>query len=110
MKPILVLPPDNMSAEDIALLREIDICVVVAKNPADLRFIDPPPTGNYDQVTEASLNLSRLIINNTDKNYSTRELASFWAQALINAHPVRKQTVTKTEEVTSDRPKRPKGR
>ena len=43
MKPMIILPPDVMDKENIDLLRENGICVVVAKDPAKVRFVDPIP-------------------------------------------------------------------
>lgn len=105
MQPILVLPPDSMTDEDIQRLRDNEICVVVSSDPTALRFVDPPPSGNYDLVTDAALQLSRVVMNNPNTNYTGQSLAAWWAQVLINAHPVRKQTVAKTEEITRHKKK-----
>lgn len=100
MKPILILPIGAMSAEDIERLRQNDICAVEAESPGLVRFVDPPPTGNHDQVTEACLQLSRLVMNNPSENYTGRSLSAWWAQCLINAHPLRRNEV---ERVTASR-------
>lgn len=107
MKPILILPPGEMSPEDMDRLRENDICVVEAKDPSAIRFCDPPPSGNYDQVTEASLTLSRYVVNNTTQgSHDARSLAAYWAKLLMDAHPIRKQPVEKTEPVTNTKARR----
>jgi hypothetical protein len=43
MKPIMILPPEVMSPEDIKLLNENGLCVVIVKEPAKVRFVDPIP-------------------------------------------------------------------
>ena len=64
MKPMMVIPPGTMSPEDIALLRENGICVVVSKDPAALRFLDPIPTvSSRSQIEHAAIQLSRKILN-----------------------------------------------
>jgi hypothetical protein len=101
MQPILVLPPDEMSPEDMQRLRDNGICVVEAKHPGELRFIDPPPVGNHDQVTEASLNLTRFVVNNYQSggSYNAKDLAGYWAHMLINAHATQKQQVERVAPV-----------
>jgi len=64
MKPILILPPSEMSAEDMKLLRENGICVVEAKNPALVKFLDPIPSAAERTRTEdAAIELSRKILS-----------------------------------------------
>lgn len=64
MKPMIILPPDVMDAENIAALRENGICVVVAKDPAKVRFVDPiPAVSSRTQVEHAAIQLSRKILN-----------------------------------------------
>jgi hypothetical protein len=105
MKPILIIPPDQMSKEDIDRLRENDICVVEAKEPSEIRFVDPPPSGNYDQVVEASLALSRWVINNPTGTFEAKTLSAYWAQMLMGAHPIRKLQVEKTESLRNNETK-----
>lgn len=64
MRPVLIVPPDTMSAEDIQLLRENGICTVVCKDPAAVKFLDPIPamTGRT-KIEEAAIELSRKLLN-----------------------------------------------
>lgn len=50
MKPIIILPPNTMTDENIQLLRDNDLCVVVAEDPAAVKFIDPLPTMLVHQI------------------------------------------------------------
>lgn len=106
MKPILILPPDVMSPEDIQLLRENDLCVVVATDPSAVRFCEPPPSDNYDQITEASLSLSRMVNNSPGQSWSARELAIQWAHYWMNAHPVRERQVERIARISSTKTKK----
>lgn len=64
MKPILILPPDSMTAGDIQLLNNNGICTVVAKNPAAVKFLDPIPSAAERTKTEdAAIALGRKIMN-----------------------------------------------
>lgn len=64
MKPMLILPPDNMSDADIAELRKNDICVVVAKDPAKVKFVDPiPAASSRTQIEQAAIKFSRKILH-----------------------------------------------
>ncbi len=51
MKPIIILLEGAMSDEDIKAIRDNDVCVVIAKDPALVRFVDPilRPTANFEQ-------------------------------------------------------------
>jgi hypothetical protein len=56
MKPMIILPPGVMDDENIKLLRENDICVVVAEDPAKVRFVDPiPAASNRAQMEQAAI-------------------------------------------------------
>lgn len=64
MKPIIILPPKTMSAADIAALRKNDLCVVVAKDPSKVKFVDPiPAASNRTQIENAAIKLSRCLLN-----------------------------------------------
>lgn len=64
MKPMIILPPGMMSEQNIKTLRDNDICVVVAKDPAKVKFIDPiPSVSNRTQIENACIKLSRILLN-----------------------------------------------
>ena len=64
MKPIIILPPELMEREDIEILRENGICVVVAKDPAAIRFIDPIPSiSSRTEIENAAIQLSRKVMS-----------------------------------------------
>jgi len=91
MKPMIILPPDVMDKENIDLLRENGICVVVAKDPAKVRFVDPiPAVASRTQMEQAAISLSRKILHpgfwNDD---STRqEMCSFYVELLTKGTPL----------------------
>lgn len=106
MKPILILPPEQMTPEDIERLRENQICVVEAKDPSLIRFCETPPAANYDRVIEASVNLTRYVSKNQAFNFTGRELMSWWAVQLMAAHPIREAQVDTLPAVPKNKPKR----
>jgi hypothetical protein len=64
MKPIMIVPPDVMSEDDIRQLRENGLCVVVAKDPAAVKFVDPIPSmAQRTKVEAAAIALSRRILD-----------------------------------------------
>jgi len=64
MKPIVILPPDTMSAEDIQMLRENNLCVVVATEPSSVKFIDSlPASSSRTQIEHAAIQLSRKLLH-----------------------------------------------
>ena len=38
MKPIIIVPPKQLSKADIEMLRKNDLCVVEAKDPSKVKF------------------------------------------------------------------------
>ena len=64
MKPIIIIPPDTMSEADIKELRDNGLCVVTAKDPATVKFLDPiPSAAERTKVEDAAIQLSRRILN-----------------------------------------------
>lgn len=64
MKPMIIVQPDVMSEADIELLRKNDICVVVAKDPSKVKFVDPiPAASSRNQIENAAIQLSRILLN-----------------------------------------------
>jgi hypothetical protein len=63
MKPIIILPPDTMSDEDVQRLRDNGLCVVEAKEPSLVKFMDPiPAVIGRTAVEDAAIQLSRKIL------------------------------------------------
>lgn len=61
---MIILSPDVMTEENIKLLRDNQICVVVAKDPAKVRFVDPiPASSSRTQIEDAAIKLSRVLLN-----------------------------------------------
>jgi hypothetical protein len=91
MKPMIILPPGVMDDENIKLLRENDICVVVAEDPAKVRFVDPiPAASNRAQMEQAAISLSRKILNRGFWNDpSTRdEMCRWYVELLVSGTPL----------------------
>jgi len=63
MKPIIVIPPNTISDRDITLLRENGLCVVKAKDPSKVKFIDPIPCqSSRTEMEDAAIKLSRRLL------------------------------------------------
>lgn len=91
MKPIIILCPDAMSEENIKLLRENDLCVVVAKNPAAVKFVDPiPAASSRTSIENAAIKLSRKILTPGFWNsIGTREnMAAAYIDILVKGTPL----------------------
>lgn len=84
MKPIIILPPDAMSPEDIKLLRDNEICVVVANNPATVKFVDPiPAASSRTQMEQAAIKLSRRLFRGDLFPDNRRDFAKLYVDCLI---------------------------
>lgn len=98
MKPILILPPDAMSDDDIAELRKNHLCVVVAKDPSKVKFVDPlPAASSRTQIEAAAIRLSRLLLTGNkhphfpyDTQGSTyrSEISKLFVELLVDGTPL----------------------
>jgi hypothetical protein len=77
MKPIIILAPNQMSEANIEELRKNDLCVVVAEDPAKVKFVDPiPAQSSRTQIEDAAIRLSRRILNG-NHGYTVETTAHF---------------------------------
>lgn len=108
MKPIIILQPDTMSPEDIKLLRDNDLCVVVAKNPALVKFIDPIPAQSCrTQIEDAAIKLSRKLLSGEVWDETTRaNISKMYVDILIRGTPLdRRGTAEEQEKLFFDEAK-----
>jgi hypothetical protein len=91
MKPIILLPEGAISAENIEALRQNGICVVEAKDPGAIKFLDPiPSAADRGKVEQAAIALSRKILNKGFwSNSQTRdEICRWYVEALVKGTPL----------------------
>ena len=63
MKPMMILKVGTMKAADIKRLNDNGLCVVEAKDPAAVRFVDPiPVSAARTKIETAAIELSRKIM------------------------------------------------
>jgi len=64
MKPMMIVPPGVLTDPNVKQLRDNGICVVVAKDPSRVRFVDPiPATSSRTNMEQAAIGLSRKLLN-----------------------------------------------
>lgn len=64
MKPIIILPPGMMTPEDIQKLEANWLCVVIAKDPSQVKFLDPTLCiAHRTDLEQAAIQLSRKVLN-----------------------------------------------
>lgn len=69
---MIFLAPDVMAESEIALLRDNGICVVVCKDPSQVKFVDPiPGASNRDKIETAAIRLSKILLNRQWGDYTT---------------------------------------
>lgn len=102
MRPIIILPPDFMSQEDIAKLEGNLLCVVVAKEPDKVKFVDPIPSiSSRTKIEDAAIQLSRRLLTGRGFNFgkaynsnngvlSQREIAEIFCDILTQASPLQR--------------------
>lgn len=92
MKPMIILPPDAMSDEDIQMLRNNGLCVVKSKIPANIKFIDPIPSVSCrTQIEDAAIKLSKMLVNGSWTGSSClnrSDFCRFFMEFLVNGTPL----------------------
>lgn len=91
MKPMIILPPELMDAANIKQLQDNDICVVVASDPARVRFVDPIPSmSSRTQMEDAAIQLSRRLLNGEFDGSTVRksDFARLYVEILIKGSPL----------------------
>lgn len=91
MKPIIILPPDAMNSTQIAMLRQNGLCVVTAKDPAAVKFLDPlPAVSARGKIEQAAIALSRKVMSKGFwSNDDTRALmAKTFIDLLVEGTPL----------------------
>jgi hypothetical protein len=114
VKPILILPPGAMSAEDIKLLRDNELCVVVSKDPAKVKFLDPiPSAAQRSKIETAAIRLSRILLNRQWAHITNSSQIDFgvisrlYIECLIEGTPLDKAgTLEEQEQRIFDQEKR----
>lgn len=79
-----------MSPEDIKMLRDNAICVVVATNPATVKFLDPiPAAASRTKIENAAIALSRIILKRgTYDDNSRGSFAKMYVDLLAKGTPL----------------------
>lgn len=89
-----------MSADDIALLRANDLCVVVSTSPAEVKFVDPlPAQSSRTQMEHAAIQLSRkLLTGQCWDEGTTRTFAKMYVDILVKGTPLDSQPTQAEQE------------
>jgi hypothetical protein len=92
MKPMIILPPDVMDKEEIKKLNDNGMCVVVAKEPSKIKFVDPiPAASSRTHMENAAIALSRKLLNwPWEKNASIYKgtVAEMYITLLVEGTPL----------------------
>lgn len=84
MKPIIIVEPETVSQADIQLLRDNKLCVVVAKDPHKVKFLDPiPAVSSRTDIDNAAIQLSRRILRGDIFRDNRRDFANLFLDCLL---------------------------
>lgn len=109
MNPIIILPPDAMSEDNIKLLRDNGICAVVAADPSKVKFFDPiPAQSSRTEIEDAAIQLSRkLLAGEVYGGEAPANFAKVYVQCLVKGTPLDpKGTPQEQEKAIFDQAKR----
>lgn len=88
MKPIVILPEGAMKPRDVKKLTDNGICVVEAKDPSLVRFMEPPPDG-YSVQERAAISLFRRLVARNAFNVDRRQFAEMYCDIILEGFPLR---------------------
>lgn len=88
MQPVVIIPPGCMSEPDIKRLRDNGICVVRAKDPKQVRYMEPYPAG-YSVQDEAAIRLTRMLLEKGSTNGYRTTIAAMYADILLEGWPIK---------------------
>jgi len=81
-----------MSQADIKKLESNQICIVVARDPARVKFFDPiPAVSSRTEIENAAIKLSRLCLNGSWTGSNTldrKDLTKFFVEFLVKGTPL----------------------
>lgn len=106
MRPMIVLPCGEVSAEDIQCLRDNGLCVVEAANPGNVKFVDPMPAASCrTEMENAAIKLSRILLNHSGwydhrwnlESMNRNDFCALFVECLIVGTSLDKQTRTEKE-------------
>ena len=104
MKPVIILPVEHVSKDDIAELRANGFCVIEAKEPDSVRFMEPPPMG-YSEQEKAAIKLCRhLLAQPNHANFTRESISSLLSWFFIQGSPL--ATVKEAKVATREKAKR----
>jgi hypothetical protein len=116
MKPMLILPPNAVSAADIEKLNDNGICTVVAKNPRALKFVDPIPSiMQRTKIEDTAIKFSRKILNrgtgyfpyDSYERASKSDLCVLFVNLLVDGTPLDPDgTIEEQQQAVFDEAKR----
>ena len=77
IKPVLIVPVGTFQKGDMERLNDNFFCVVEAKDPAAVKFLDPiPSAAERTKIEEAAIILSRRLLSNNLRSFSSK--AKLW--------------------------------
>lgn len=99
MQPIIVLPENMISDEDKQRLRDNGLCVVEAKDPSAVKFIDPIPSmAQRTKIEDAAIGLSRRLLTADSYNVNRSDVARMYVDLLITGTALDKNPTMEERE------------
>jgi hypothetical protein len=104
MRPTVILPIGAMDKKQITKLNRNGFCVVEAKQPEAVRFLNVPPVADYTVSERAAIELARVLMSPKDCPWAgdTRDkIARMFVDILMKAQPLVKMPVPAVPVVPS---------
>ena len=93
MKPVMIVPKGALSKADLKRLNDNFICVVEAKDPAAVRWMEPYPQG-YNVQELAAIELARGLLRDgklPGHGYNVKQtVGALYAEILLRSDPLKR--------------------
>jgi hypothetical protein len=99
IKPIILVPTGEMTAENLKLLNDNGICTVECKNPALVKFLDPiPSSAQRGKIEQAAIQLFRKLIGVQDQTLYRSTIIEWYVKALAEGSSLQQGPTQEEQE------------
>lgn len=97
IKPILIVRAGDISEADVQKLTDNGVCVVQAKDPSRVRFVEPPPMDCSAHERAALASMRHLLSSDNVGAWNRGDVQALFARYIIRGTPLAATPVSKAK-------------